>query len=151
MEPDRLEHLKMVQAAIGRMAQNSFLLKGWSVTLTTGILAAAITGKEPGFGLLALLPAVAFWGLDAFYLRQERLFRGLHDDVCAAYGNTPVDFSMDTATVSSRTTSWYRTLWAKTVVGLHGSLVGVILIVAALVHRAAVLSLLSCFAASFRS
>jgi hypothetical protein len=140
----------MIQAVIARMAQNSFLLKGWSVTLATGILAAAITAKTLGFGLLALLPAAVFWGLDAFYLRQERLFRALHDDVCAAFGNSPVTFSMDARSVTSPVASWGRTLFAKTVVGLHGPLVLAILLVVGLVHREIVLNVIACIGAGLR-
>lgn len=42
-------------------------------------------GREPSvyFVLIALLPALAFWGLGGFYLGQGRLFRRLHEDVVA--------------------------------------------------------------------
>ncbi len=107
-DSDRLEHVKMIQAVISRMAQNSFVLKGWSVTLGTGILGVAISEKQAVFAWLGFLPALAFWGLDAFYLRQEKLFRALHDDVCAAFGsNAPVTFAMNTATLETPP-SWLR-------------------------------------------
>ena len=35
----KLKHLEMIQAVITRMAKNSFLLKGWSITLTAAIFA----------------------------------------------------------------------------------------------------------------
>lgn len=144
MEAERLEHLRMIQAIIGRMGQNSFLLKGWSVTLTVGILAAATAGREVGFALLALLPALVFWGLDAFYLRQERLFRALHDDVCASFGKDPVIFSLDTRKVQATVTSWWRTLFAKTVLGLHGPLVISIILITGIIQRAAIVRLVTC-------
>ena len=150
MEPERLEHLKMVQGIVARMAQNSFLLKGWSVTLTAGILAAAAAGKDASFSQLALLPALVFWGLDAFYLRQERLFRVLHDDICAAFGKDPVTFSLDTKRIQPAVVSWWRTLFAKTVVSLHGTLVVAILLVGATIYRAKVGALLSCIAQALR-
>jgi len=121
----------MVQTAIARMAQNSFVLKGWSVTLATGILAVALGEKQQAFAWLGLLPALAFWGLDAFYLRQEKLFRALHDDVCAAFGTTSaVTFSMDTVKVTNRPASWARLLFNRTVVGVHAPLVAIILVIA---------------------
>lgn len=135
MEPERLEHLKMLQSVINRMAQNSFVAKGWSVALATGILAASVAGREPSLGTLALLPILAFWGLDAFYLRQERLFRALHADVCAAFGNVPVTFSMDTGTVPSPIRSWVRTLFARVVVGLHGPLVMAVIVTVEILKR----------------
>ena len=35
----KLKHLEMVQGVINRMANNSFMLKGWAVTLVAGIFA----------------------------------------------------------------------------------------------------------------
>jgi hypothetical protein len=78
------KHLEFIQNNIARMAQNAFLLKAWSVTLVAAII--ALTPREPSvyFVLIALLPALAFWGLDGFYLGQdEGLFRRLHEDVVA--------------------------------------------------------------------
>jgi hypothetical protein len=148
MDQRRLEHVKMIQRTIERMAQNSFLLRGWSVTLATGILAIAVAEEKHIFTLLALMPALALWGLDAFYLRQERLFRGLHDEVCAAFGNQgPVSFSMDTRHVTG-VHSWFKTLFAKVVVGLHGPLILVILAVGLLIHREGLAALVACIAAA---
>src|SRR5262245_24139507 len=138
LDEQRLEHLKMIQKAIDRMAQNSFLLKGWSVTLATGMLAVAVEKDKGAFAILALAPAAALWGLDAFYLRQERLFRGLHTEVCAAFGSAdPVTFAMDTGHITGVQRSWFRTLFAKVVIGLHGPLLAVIAAVGLLIHRQA--------------
>ena len=149
MDDQRLEHLKMIQRAIERMAQNSFVLKGWSVTLATGMLAVAIGKDNAAFAILALLPAAALWGLDAFYLREERLFRGHHDNVCAAFGTSdPVTFSMDTSKITGPQRSWFRTLFAKVVIGLHGPLILVILAVSIFAHRDALRALITCVGAA---
>lgn len=63
------------------MAGNSFLLKGWSVTLAAALVALAAKDTDLRFSVLALIPPLIFWGLDAYYLRLERLFRALYDDV----------------------------------------------------------------------
>src|SRR5262245_15467040 len=150
MDSSRVEHLKMIQKAIDRMAQNSFVLRGWSVTLATGMLAVAVAEEKRRFAILALLPALALWGLDAFYLRQERLFRGLHDNVCLAFGSEDVtDFSMDTRNIQN-VRSWFKTLFAKVVIGLHGPLFIVILTVALLVHWESLAELVACVAGAFR-
>src|SRR5713101_5233057 len=91
MGPDiysRLEHLKLIQAVIGRMAQNSFTLKGWSVTLVSALIALAVNAKSSAYASLAFFPAVAFWGLDAYYLWQERRFRSFHIEVCEGKHST---------------------------------------------------------------
>ena len=41
---NKLRHLEMIQNIISRMANNSFLLKGWTVTLVAGIF--TISSKE---------------------------------------------------------------------------------------------------------
>jgi len=146
MDTERIEHLKMIQKAIDRMAQNSFLLRGWSVTLATGMLAVAVAEEKQRFAFLALFPALALWGLDAFYLRQERLFRVLHDNVCLAFGSaSAVTFSMDTRSIEN-VRSWFKTLFAKVIIGLHGPLLAVIFAVALLVHREVLAQVVACFA-----
>lgn len=78
---NKIEHLKMVQNTISRMSANSFNLKGWSITLITGLIALYKNSLAIISPLLFLLPLLAFWGLDAYYLYQERLFRNLYDKV----------------------------------------------------------------------
>jgi len=34
---NKIKHLEMIQGVINRMASNSFALKGWAVTLVSGI------------------------------------------------------------------------------------------------------------------
>ena len=74
-------HLVMIQGVITRMASNSFALKVLAVTLTAGVLAFTGATKDPDpiIVLAGLLPVVMFWGMDAQYLRLERLYRRLFD------------------------------------------------------------------------
>jgi hypothetical protein len=98
---EKLKHLDFVQAVITRMAQNSFMYKGWAVTILTGGIAVSkdMTGQ---LFLLALLPALsAFWLLDSLYLRQERLFRNLYSNVVQDNVST---FSMNAQVYAS--TPW---------------------------------------------
>src|ERR1700693_1948280 len=85
MEAAQHEHLKMIQEIINRLATCSFQLKGWIV---------ALKGEaHPIYLFVPALPVIAFCLLDAWYLRHERLFRGLYDDVRCKEG--VADFSMD--------------------------------------------------------
>ena len=70
----KLKHLELVQGVINRMANNSFMLKGWAVTLVAGIFALAGKDTDKLYFLAAYVPVLVFWGLDAYYLLQERLF-----------------------------------------------------------------------------
>ena len=91
----KIAHLQMVQNVITRMASNSFALKAVTVTLTAGVLAftGAVTDPSPQILLAALVPLVMLWGMDAQYLRLERLFRRLYDAI--RRGEVEEPFSMD--------------------------------------------------------
>jgi hypothetical protein len=80
---DHHKHMDYVQAVITRLANNSVLLKGWALTLSSAVLGFAITQKHAGLALAALVPVTAFWLLDTYYLRQERAFRDLYAAVAA--------------------------------------------------------------------
>lgn len=75
--PD-VEHLKMIQAIIGRLAGNSFLLKGWSVTLAAALIAFARVDSDRSLAWISVGVVVVFAGLDAYYLALEREFRELY-------------------------------------------------------------------------
>lgn len=80
LSSDRVKHLEFIQTVISRMATNSFLIKGWSLTLA-GILFAVAAGEgSAAVALLTLVPIVAFWLMDGYLLYHERLFRHLYDD-----------------------------------------------------------------------
>ena len=74
-------HLDFIHNTINRMSNNSFLIKGWTITFISLLFAFAVNGSKIGFLLLSLLPIICFWFLDSYYLRQERLFRKLYDEV----------------------------------------------------------------------
>ena len=78
---NKLKHLEMVQSVINRMANNSFMLKGWAVTLVAGIFVLAGKDTDKLYFLVAYIQVIVFWGLDSYYLLQERLYRGLYEKV----------------------------------------------------------------------
>lgn len=132
MKEDVVKHLEIIQGVIGRMANNSFLLKGWAITIVAALFALAARDTNPSFALLALFPALAFWGLDAYYLRQERLYRRLYEAICHATEEELRSirvFSLDTTKYRRSTHSWFRTLWSPTVVTIHGVIAALVVIV----------------------
>jgi hypothetical protein len=58
------------------MASNSFMMKGWSITLVVATL--LLKGSKYQVPI-ALIPLFSFWVLDAYFLRQERLYRKLYE------------------------------------------------------------------------
>ena len=123
-----MKHLEFIQSVINRMAGNSFLLKGWSVTLTSALFALAAKDANPMFVYLAYFPCVTFWALDGYFLRQERLFRKLF----AAAATTPTGdptFSMSTAPYEALVESWLRTTFSLTLRLFHGTVFAVIAVI----------------------
>ena len=134
MEDQRVKHLELIQAVTNRVAQNSFAYKAWMVSLVAAIFVLAMRDGGGGHVWVALIPTVAFWGLDAYYLRQERLFRRLYDAVREAdeAGLSASPFTMDTSPYEVEAGTWWATCWSKSVAWLYGPMTVLILIVACL-------------------
>lgn len=101
---------------ITRLASNSFQLKGWSVVLTSAIMAVSAKDAETSFVALAYFPAIVFWLLDGYYLWQERIFRLLYGDV-AATAIESINFSMKPPENHGET--WSSAVFSKTVISFH--------------------------------
>jgi len=122
-QDDKKKHLEFLQLAINRMASNSFILKGWNITLIVGLFALTLKDLSSSYLYLAILPALAFWGLDAYYLRQERLFRELYDSIRKTKRKDIDPYSFDTQSVKDNVRNWFCTLFSPTVISLHGSVI----------------------------
>lgn len=115
-----MKHLEMIQGVINRMASNSFLLKGWAVTLVAGIFALSSKDADKLYFLIAYIPILVFWGLDACYLLQERLYRKLYDKICLLQEQS-VDFYMDASVPESSNEkySFWNCVFSKTELGFY--------------------------------
>jgi hypothetical protein len=106
----REKHLDYLQAIITRHNTNSFMLKGWTITLLSALLALSGAIKEPYISMIALLPIIIFWCLDAFYLSNERCFIDLFNSATKGQfqipktknykkGFNPTDENSETGTI----------------------------------------------------
>ena len=125
MEPDekKAAHLAMIQGVVSRMGANACAVKTWAVAIIAALFALAVSQSkpEPFFG--AILPLLVFWWMDAYYLRQERLYRHLYDDV--RHGNelkAAGAFSMNTEEFEARE-PWSSVLRSKTEAPFYGLLI----------------------------
>jgi len=78
---DKIAHLGFIQSIINRMATNSFLIKGWCITLVAAMFALSSKDSNIQFVILVLFPTIAFWLLDTYFFYQEKLFRWLYEEV----------------------------------------------------------------------
>ncbi len=92
---EMITHLPLVQGVINRMANNSFLIKGWTVALVAAIFALSADNSNQKFIFIALVPIIVFWCLDSYYLKQEKLYRALYKAIVANCSNVNA-FTMET-------------------------------------------------------
>ena len=136
-QADVIKHLEMIQGIVNRMAANSFTVKGWSVAAGAALLALAFQTQDRDFLVLAIIPVVGFWGLDAYYLRRERLFRRLYDHVRRVLEATPnnplapevTPFCMNTTPYEKEVDTFQKTLWAPVIKYLHGPVASVAIVI----------------------
>lgn len=75
-----LKEIDLIQSCINRMAQNSFMVKGWAISLVAVVLALLPEAFDlTGLCLIGIVATVCFWYLDAFFLRTEKLYRWKYD------------------------------------------------------------------------
>ena len=89
-----VKHLEMIQGVVNRLGHDSFLVKGWSMTLLAAAMIFIARNEISSEYLILLfaLPVIAFWILDGYFLWQERLFRHIYND-CRKKDTT--DFEMN--------------------------------------------------------
>ena len=114
------KHLEFIQGVVNRLAANSFQLKGWSVVLVSAIFFFLGRGGPIELVAIALIPVLFFWGLDGYFLRQERLFRDLYDHV-RGLKDDKIDFSMDISSFRENRT-WKGAALSRTLVVFYGAL-----------------------------
>lgn len=123
---DRLKHLDYIQAVIARLANNAFVMKGWSLTLCSALLGFAVSRQQASLALISLAPAVAFALLDAYYLRQERAFRSMFKDVAASEDLTSFEMNPRPYAESQR---WSDALRSFSISAYYGGILIVSLLV----------------------
>lgn len=81
------KEIDLIQSCISRMAQNSFVIKGWLITLVTVIL-ALLPDKVDAKILcgVVIVASLCFWYLDAYFLKLERLYRWKYEWVITNRG-----------------------------------------------------------------
>lgn len=95
----KIAHLGFIQGVITRMGNNSFLLKGWTITLVAALFVVSQKDSSIMVAGIAYFPCVLFWMLDSYYLWQERWFRQVYKAASKADQDT-IDFSMAFPTFS---------------------------------------------------
>lgn len=135
------KEIDLIQNCINRMAQNSFLIKGWLITLIAVVL--GLLPKQFDMRVLcfiSILITVCFWYLDAFFLRTEKLYRWKYewvikmrmksDDFC--YDLNPDNKNMwlkNSDGEEKKSPTIFRVMFTRMIFPLYGMILGAILMI----------------------
>ena len=126
-----IEEIKVIQDVIKRMANNSFSVKTWTITL---IVATLLFKGSNNHIFIAFIPLIAFWFLDSYYLKQERLFREVHNWITTyRLENDDKLFNLNPTPFNDKVQSVFRIMFSVSTLPFYGSilimLIGYILII----------------------
>ena len=124
-----LKEIDIIQDIIKRMAFNSFMIKGWAITLV--VVTLLIKGTEKYQVWLAFIPLLVFWFLDAYFLWQERMYRKLYKWVINNRLKTEEYlFDMDAYRFKNEVQSIPRIMFSITLDWFYGSIAILVIIYA---------------------
>ena len=121
-----LKEIEIIQDIIKRMAFNSFMIKGWAITLV--VVALLLKGTEYQVWI-AFIPLLVFWFLDAYFLWQERMYRKLYEWVISNRMKTDEHlFDMNAYRFKDTVQSRIRIMFSITLGWFYGSIAILIVI-----------------------
>lgn len=98
---NKIKHLEFIQLTITRMNINSFMIKGWLVTIVAAIF--VLSEKNVITLLLFVIPVISLllWIMDGFFVSTERKYRGLYD-VVRRQDESTITYSMDVSMFTNK-------------------------------------------------
>jgi hypothetical protein len=125
---DKRKHLEFIQGVINRMASNSFLFKGWSITIIAGVSAFAAKDSNAALMVVPVVSTLLFWSIDAYYLMLERAFRNLYNKV-AAKPESSIDYLMKLEPGENSPVEWAKVFFGRPILILFYGTVLIMLII----------------------
>lgn len=113
------KEIDLIQGCIGRMSKNSFMLKGWALTIFAGVIAvtkASLLNDLVVLSCCIFVPLCCFWILDAFFLHTEKKYRKMYEWVLKnrKEGNLDFQFDLNPQRFSNDAGCYFRTLFSIT-------------------------------------
>jgi len=117
------KEIDLIQACIARMAHNSFLIKGWAISIVAIVLVLADKAGTPAiWSSILLIPLISFWYLDAFFLRTERMYRKMYVWVLEKRknGNDEMLYDLNPKRFKEQVDSRLKVMWSDTLSWFYG-------------------------------
>ena len=127
-ETARVEHLKLIQAVVSRLARSSFAVKS-AATAASVALVAFVASTDAPLAAIGGVGVVPLWLLDADFLRQERGFRRLYNLIRkgqpAGYGADRY-FTMDASVAVDRPDCLLRVAASRSLSLIYAPLIALV-------------------------
>lgn len=114
MDDKKFKHLDYIHNTINRMSNNSFLIKGWTISIVSVIFIFSDDEMNGNFLLISAVAVIIFWYLNGFFLQQERKFRALFNEIRKLSEND-INFSMSTEEYKSGKYHLVSGIFGKTI------------------------------------
>ncbi|MDD3715662.1 MAG: hypothetical protein PHT46_01000 [Candidatus Marinimicrobia bacterium] len=126
------KEIDLIQSCISRMAHNSFLIKGWAISIVAVVL--ALTEKTTDNYMITailIIPLICFWFLDAFFLQTEKKYREMYVDVLVKRKNDNDEFLYDLnpKRYDEKVKSKFRLMFSKTLGWFYGIPILIVIII----------------------
>ena len=119
----KLKHLELIQHVVNRFAQNSFLIKAWTVTLTSALFTFSIKEHNNNYLYVTFLPVLIFSLLDSYYLALERRYRLFYERSVKA---KTTNLSLDCNVKEDEHEKWFWSFLSTTNVLFYGGMVSIV-------------------------
>lgn len=117
---NKVKHLEMIEAIIARLANNSYTLKGWAITLVVGIITLSSKDHNRLYMVVAYIPLIAFWLLSSYYLYIENLYTILYNGV-RVKKEEEIDFDMSTKHIGHKKKIFAESIFSLSQLLFYGS------------------------------
>lgn len=117
------KEIDLIQSCISRMSSNSFCLKGWLISLLAIIIVVAPEDTNKYIVLLiTFLLTIAFWCLDAFFLRTEKMYRKMYEWVLTkrSQNNREKQYDLNPKRFEKETDTYFKVMFSLTLRIFYG-------------------------------
>lgn len=127
------KEIDLIQSCINRMANNSFLLKGWGVSIIAVIVALSPEEINKLVVMLTLIMVtISFWYLDAFFIRIEKLYRKMYEWILdkRRHGQREYQYDLNPHRFDKEVESIWKIMFSTTLKWFYGIIMLLIILIA---------------------
>ena len=128
------KEIDLIQSCIERMARNSFMIKGWALTILAGFVAFLNDSVLTSPWLVIcgiIIPYLGFWYIDAYFLHTEKCYRKLYNWTIAnrKIGNREYQYCLDPSRFKEECDSIFKVFFSTTLSVFFGMPILVMIII----------------------